>query len=63
MEGLVCKKCRLLISNGSKCPICGSTDLTRKWSGYLIVLNADMSEVANELGIKINSTFALNIRD
>ncbi len=53
----------MLISHGDKCPLCGSTDLTKKWSGYLIILNADMSEIAKTLNIKVNSTYALNIKE
>ncbi|MCL5679829.1 MAG: DNA-directed RNA polymerase subunit E'' [Candidatus Marsarchaeota archaeon] len=63
MEELVCSNCRLIISHGDKCPLCGSANLTHRWSGYLIVLNADMSEIAKKLDIKVNSVFALNIKD
>ncbi|MCL4411033.1 MAG: DNA-directed RNA polymerase, subunit E'' [Candidatus Marsarchaeota archaeon] len=62
MEGLACKKCKIIISHGSKCPLCGSTELTNKWSGYIIVFNPEKSEVAKKLGIKISSTYALNIK-
>ncbi|MCL5440447.1 MAG: hypothetical protein M1448_01000 [Candidatus Marsarchaeota archaeon] len=42
--------------------MCESTDLTTKWSGFVIVLNVDKSEIAKRLGLKVNSTFALNIK-
>jgi DNA-directed RNA polymerase subunit E" len=58
-----CKRCRLIISQGDTCPLCGSTDLTTKWSGYIIILNAEKSEVAKKLGITVNGTYALNIND
>jgi len=58
-----CKRCRLIISQGDTCPLCGSTDLTAKWSGYIIILNAEKSEVAKKLGITVNGTYALNIND
>jgi DNA-directed RNA polymerase subunit E" len=56
-----CKNCRLIIVQGNVCPICGSTQLTSKWSGYVVVLNTDKSEIAKKLGIKVNGTYALNI--
>jgi DNA-directed RNA polymerase subunit E" len=62
MEEKVCKNCRIIISKGDKCPICGSTDLTTKWSGYVIVINVEKSEVAKKLDLKLNGTFALNIK-
>ena len=63
MDEKVCKSCRIIISYGDKCPICESTDLTTKWSGFIIVLNVEKSEMAKRLGLKLNSTFALNIKE
>ena len=57
-----CKNCRMIISHGDRCPICDSTDLTNKWSGHVVVLNVEKSEIAKKLGLKVNSTFALNIK-
>ncbi len=62
MEGKVCKNCRMIITHGDKCPLCGGTDLTTKWSSYVVVLNAEKSDIAAKLSIKVNSTFALNIK-
>ncbi|MGC8699635.1 MAG: transcription elongation factor subunit Spt4 [Candidatus Micrarchaeia archaeon] len=58
-----CKRCRLIISQGDVCPLCGSTELTTKWSGYVVVLDAEKSEIAKKLGIKVNGRYALNIND
>jgi len=63
MENVVCKHCRLVISHGDRCPMCGSKDLTSRWSGYVIVLNVEKSGIAKKLDIKANSTFALNIKE
>lgn len=62
-EGLACKKCRLIISHGNVCPLCGSTELTSKWSGHVAILNMEKSEIAKKLGIKYNSVFALDIKE
>ncbi len=49
-------------SHGDVCPLCGSNELTTKWNGYIIVLNVEKSEIAKKLGLKVASTFALNIK-
>ena len=63
MEEMVCKNCRIVISHGDKCPLCGSTELTSRWNGYVIMLNVDKSDIAKKLGLKVNSIFALNIKE
>ncbi len=62
MEGKACKNCRMIITHGEKCPLCSGTDLTNKWSSYVVVLNAEKSDIAKKLGAKMNSTYALNIK-
>ncbi len=61
-EGLACKKCKLVIAHGAVCPFCGSGELTRKWNGYVVVLDAERSVIAKKLGIRLNSTFALDVK-
>lgn len=58
-----CRNDKLIISQGNVCPICGSTNLTTKWSGHIVILNVEKSEIAKKLGIKVNGTYALNIND
>lgn len=58
-----CKNCKLIIVQGSVCPLCGSTTLTTKWSGHVVILNVEKSEVAKKLAIKVNGTYAININD
>ncbi len=58
-----CKNCRLIIAQGDVCPVCGSNALTTKWNGYVVILNAEKSEIAKRLGIKVNGTYALNISE
>ncbi len=57
-----CKKCGMVISHGDVCPVCGSKELTNKWGSYIIMLNADKSEIAKKLNISMNSTFAIDVR-
>ncbi len=56
-----CKNCRVIIAQGEVCPMCGSSELTSKWSGYVVILNVEKSELAKKLGINANGTYALNI--
>ncbi len=56
-----CKKCRIIIAQGEVCPICGSSDLTNKWSGYITVINVEKSEIAKKLSIKVNGRYAVSI--
>lgn len=56
-----CKNCRVIIAQGEVCPLCGSSNLTTKWNGYVVILNAEKSELAKKLGITTNGTYALNI--
>lgn len=62
MEEKACRNCRLIISHGDICPICNSKDLTTRWSGYAIIINAEKSSIAKLLDIKLNSTYAINIK-
>lgn len=56
-----CKNCRVIIAQGEVCPMCGSSQLTTKWSGYIVIMNAEKSELAKKMGITANGTYALSI--
>jgi DNA-directed RNA polymerase subunit E" len=63
MAEKACRNCRLIMSQGDTCPVCGQTKLTSKWTGYVVVLNVEKSEIAKKLGLKINGSYALHIND
>ena len=56
-----CRKCRTIISRGGVCPTCGSTDLSIKWDGILIIIDKDNAMLAEELEIKRNGSYAVRI--
>lgn len=58
-----CRTDRLIISQGDTCPLCGKSNLTSKWSGYIVILNAEHSDLAKKLGLKVNGSYALHIND
>ncbi len=63
MSDHACKNCKLIIMQGNVCPVCGSTQLTTKWSGSIVVIDAEKSEIAKKLEIKVDGTYAININD
>lgn len=56
-----CKNCKT-IYDGVKCPKCGSTEFVGNFKGKVVVLNAENSEIARELGIKEKGVFAMRLR-
>jgi DNA-directed RNA polymerase subunit E" len=55
-----CRKCRGL-SSGKACPICGSTDLSSEWTGLIIILDPEKSEVSKSLSIVKPGRYALKV--
>jgi DNA-directed RNA polymerase subunit E" len=56
-----CKNCRF-ISNGPVCPNCKSTNLSDDWSGLVVIMNAESSEVAKRMGISAPGRYAIRVR-
>jgi DNA-directed RNA polymerase subunit E" len=56
-----CKNCRL-ISNGPVCPNCKSTSLSDDWSGLVVIMDAENSEVARRMGISAPGRYAIRVR-
>jgi DNA-directed RNA polymerase subunit E" len=50
------------VLEGQNCPICGTSDLAEEWSGLVIILDAERSEIAKKLGVDIPDKFALKVR-
>ncbi len=61
MAEKVCKECHRLVS-GNVCQVCNSTSLTSDWSGYVVIINPEKSQIAKKLGIKIPGRYALKVR-
>jgi DNA-directed RNA polymerase subunit E" len=56
-----CKNCKF-ISNGPVCPNCKSTNLSDDWSGLVVIMDAENSEVAKRMGINAPGRYALRVR-
>ncbi len=57
---LACRRCRA-ITTGKVCPICKSADLTPDWSGIILIMEPEVSQVAKLLDIKHKGKYALKV--
>jgi DNA-directed RNA polymerase subunit E" len=55
-----CRKCRALTTEKA-CPNDGSTELSNEWSGLVIIINPDKSQVAKTLNITKPGRYALKV--
>lgn len=46
-----CRSCRKIVEEGDKCPVCGSTQFTTFWRGYVLIIDPEKSEIAKKMGI------------
>ncbi len=56
-----CKKCKLLVS-GNECPLCKTSSFANSWQGRLNILDANKSEIAKKLDIKVKGEYAIKVR-
>lgn len=55
-----CKNCQKLTEE-SVCPVCGSTELSNRWTGLVIIINTE-SEIAKKLEITVPGEYALKVQ-
>lgn len=57
-----CRSCRYVLEEDSDvCPVCGSNSFTTFWRGYVVVLDAEKSEIAQKMGITKPGRYALRL--
>jgi len=56
-----CRNCKIIIEENA-CPICKGTDLSDDYSGLLIVVDPEGSQMAQKMEIKKEGRYALKIR-
>lgn len=61
MSEQVCRECHRII-NGQTCAICGSSNLSSDWSGMIIIIDPERSEIAKKMDIKVPDKYALKVR-
>lgn len=57
----VCIKCKIFVA-GNECPICRGTSFSENWKGRILVLDAERSEIAKKIGLKIKGEYAIKVR-
>ncbi len=61
MSPKACRTCKI-ITEENMCPICRSTDLSDDFSGLLIILEPENSQLAKKIEIEKEGQYALRIR-
>lgn len=56
-----CRVCKI-ITEENACPICKGTDMSDDYSGLLIVVDPESSQMAQKMEIKKEGRYALKIR-
>lgn len=61
---LVCRDCHSVVEDpdSETCPMCGSSSLTEDWSGYVIIVHPEQSEIAQEMEVTEPGKYALKVR-
>ena len=59
MPKKACRVCKL-ITTGSKCTLCGSTDLTTSFQGSIVVFDIE-SEIAKKMNITSPGKYAIRV--
>ncbi|WP_407355802.1 transcription elongation factor subunit Spt4 [Methanolobus sp. WCC5] len=61
MSEQVCRECHRIIT-GQTCPICGSSNLSSDWSGMVIIIDPERSEIAKKMDVRVADKYALKVR-
>lgn len=57
-----CKQCRYIVQTKEKaCPKCGG-ELSEKYSGMIVILDPERSEVAKIAGITVVGSYAVKVK-
>ena len=61
MPDYICRTCHRILETRS-CPKCGSDAISTEWSGYVLIIDAEKSEIAKRLNITAPGKYALKVR-
>lgn len=61
MKKKICKKCKLFVE-GTECPICKGNQFMTNWKGRIAVLDAEKSQIAKKIGLKVKGEYAIKAR-
>jgi RNA polymerase subunit RPABC4/transcription elongation factor Spt4 len=54
-----CKKCKKIIESGSKCPKCGSEEISDNAKGIVHVLKPEESDIAKNLKLNEKGSYTI----
>lgn len=57
-----CRNCRYIVNEEKTCPKCQGTDLTEKYTGEILVLDPEKSEIAKVAGLNAPGKFAVRVK-
>ncbi len=59
-----CRTCRYLIKDKelNRCPLCNGTDISEDFSGVVIIVDPEKSEIAKKLNVTKPGQYALRVR-
>ena len=60
-QATVCRDCHRVVE-GEACAVCGSANLSTDWTGYLIIVDPERSDIAKRMNIKLPGKYALKVR-
>ncbi|MCZ7398418.1 MAG: transcription elongation factor subunit Spt4 [Candidatus Methanoperedens sp.] len=61
MAESVCRQCHRIVT-GQICQVCNSTALTSDWSGYVVIIDPEKSQIAKRLSVNLPGKYALKVR-
>ena len=56
-----CKECRYIVENEKICPKC-SGELSEKFSGMILVIDPERSEIAKVVGLNAAGRYAVRVK-
>jgi len=57
----VCRSCKEIITEGNKCPSCGSENIADSFKGRVVILDPEKSEIAKNLKHSKKGAFAIKV--
>jgi len=57
----VCRECHRVVE-GEACVICGTTNLSEDWAGYVVIIDPEHSDIAKKMNITLPGRYALKVR-
>lgn len=61
MARKACKTCNRIVEENT-CPICGESNLSTDWRGYVIILDPEGSDIAERMNVDTSGRYALRVR-